>query len=167
MIHHAAITDQEQTGFACPEVHEGTLAAGGTFTLYFRRGAAHLDVTVGNRAAEGSIAREDGGPEGELRLVLPYLRDPLLCNWDHAVAHALADWLERTANDMSGLVKLDAPECPNCGEGCGGHPEALFCDRCCEAVESQHYAPCRCWTEALRTARALAISFGLASRPAE
>lgn len=99
----------------------------------------------------------------ELRLVVPYLRDPMLSNWDTAVARALADWLERTANDFADLVKDDAPECPNCGEGCAGHPSANFCDRCSEAVESPHYAPCRCWTEALTTARALAVSLGLAS----
>lgn len=97
-----------------------------------------------------------------LLLPVPYLRDQMLCNWDAATALALADWLERTARDFAAAVKPDAPECPNCGEGCAGHPEALFCDRCGEAVESPDYAPCHCWAEALRTARALALSFGLA-----
>ena len=32
-----------------------------------------------------------------LRRVVPNLRSPYLCNWDHAVAHALADLLESVA----------------------------------------------------------------------
>lgn len=111
--------------------------------------------------AEPVFRMRRGGHEDELRRVVPYLRDKFLCNWDHAVAHALADWLEDTANAFAAMVKADTPECPNCGEGCAGHPEANFCDRCGEAVESPDYAPCHCWTKALATARALAISFGL------
>ncbi len=101
---------------------------------------------------------------GELRRVVPYLRSPYLCNWDAAVANSLADWLERTADDFADLVKVDSLDCPACGEGqCAGHPEAGWCDRCGNAVESPDYSddPCRCWTEALAVARALAVSFGV------
>lgn len=99
-----------------------------------------------------------------LRRMVPYLRNPYLCNWDHAVAHALADWLERTASDFTEHVKPDTPECPRCGVGCAGHPKANFCDRCGNPVESDDYPedPCRCWTQALTTAHALAVSFNLA-----
>lgn len=102
--------------------------------------------------------------ELELRRVVPALRSPHLCNWDTAVATALADWLEKTADDFAELVKADSPDCPNCGGGyCPGHPEANWCDKCGNAVESPNYPqdPCRCWAEALATARALAVSFGI------
>ncbi len=100
----------------------------------------------------------------ELRQAVPYLRNPFICNWDTAVAQALADWLERTANDFQQQVHADAPDCPNCGSGyCPGHPQANWCTRCDNAVESADYTddPCHCWTQALATARALALSFGL------
>lgn len=32
-----------------------------------------------------------------LRHAATALRSPMLCNWDHAVAHALADWLDLQA----------------------------------------------------------------------
>lgn len=44
-----------------------------------------------------------------LRRAATLLRNPYLCNWDHAVAHALADWLADTA-DLQNIADLNRDE---------------------------------------------------------
>jgi hypothetical protein len=48
--------------------------------------------------------------------------------WDPTVALAVAALLEQAANDYE--TEWSTPECPNCGEGCGGHDKQEFCVRC-------------------------------------
>ncbi|MFJ9740884.1 hypothetical protein [Streptomyces sp. NPDC101166] len=62
-----------------------------------------------------------------------------------AVGAALADWLEQAAVNYE--TETDTPDCPNCGEGCGGHDELDFCTTCGDE------APCRCVAKALTIAR--------------
>lgn len=56
MINHPSIVTQGQTGFACPEVHEGTLRNGLSFELYFRHGGAHLELVGAGMRGEASMA---------------------------------------------------------------------------------------------------------------
>jgi hypothetical protein len=64
-----------------------------------------------------------------------------------SVAFALAMWLRDAADNYDTIV--DAPDCPNCGEGCGGHAEQRFCETCGEP------SPCDCIERALAAARAI------------
>ncbi|MDT0608773.1 hypothetical protein [Streptomyces lancefieldiae] len=62
-----------------------------------------------------------------------------------AVGAALADWLEQAAENYE--TEVDTPECPSCGEGCGGHAAEDFCTTCGDE------APCLCIVKALTVAR--------------
>ncbi len=65
MIDHPTIRTQGQTGFACPEVHEGTLTGGFTFELYFRHGGAHLEVVgAGYRGVASMAVQQPGTADG-------------------------------------------------------------------------------------------------------
>lgn len=48
--------------------------------------------------------------------------------WDPTSGVAVAALLERAAGDYETV--WDTPECPNCGEGCGGHDKHEYCARC-------------------------------------
>lgn len=72
------------------------------------------------------------------------------------VGLALAAWLDGTARSLDGSSTYDAPDCPNCGTACSGHPAALWCDGCGGAINSPDYtgdAACQCWEAALAAAR--------------
>ncbi|MGV9588186.1 hypothetical protein [Streptomyces tendae] len=62
-----------------------------------------------------------------------------------AVGAALAEWLEQAGENYE--TEVDTPDCPNCGEGCGGHDPLGFCTTCGDG------APCRCIAKALAVAR--------------
>ncbi len=65
MIDHPSIRTQGQTGFACPEVHEGTLTNGFNFELYFRHGGARLElVGHGLRGAASMTVEQQGTADG-------------------------------------------------------------------------------------------------------
>lgn len=55
------------------------------------------------------------------------------------VALALADWLERVADQHP--ASLDSPECPQCDAGTCEHPDALGCDTCLEVYPCWPAAP--------------------------
>lgn len=63
------------------------------------------------------------------------------------VGEALVAWLEESASGYE--TETDTPDCPNCGEGCGGHSPQDFCTACGDA------APCRCIAAALAVADAV------------
>ena len=63
------------------------------------------------------------------------------------VALALADVLEREADAYE--TEAGTPECPNCGEGCGGHEPRDYHVICDEEV------PCACIAAHLTLARAI------------
>jgi hypothetical protein len=65
MIHHPDIITQDRTGFACPEVHEGTLNNGFGFELYFRHGGARLKlVGHGLRGVASMTVEQRGTADG-------------------------------------------------------------------------------------------------------
>ena len=55
------------------------------------------------------------------------------------VASALADWLERIADQHP--ASLDSPECPQCDNGGCEHPDVLGCDTCLEDYPCWPVAP--------------------------
>jgi hypothetical protein len=67
-------------------------------------------------------------------------------SWHPAVALAVADWLDATCANYR--TEVDTPDCPGCGEGCGGHAEETYHYQCGDAV------PCSCIKDALAVARA-------------
>ena len=65
MINDPSIRTQGQTGFACPEVHEGTLTNGFNFELYFRHGGARLElVGHGLRGVATMTVEQEGTADG-------------------------------------------------------------------------------------------------------
>ncbi len=64
-INHPRIATQGQTGFACPEVHEGTLEGGLSFELYFRHGGARVEVVgFGCRGVASMAVQQPGTADG-------------------------------------------------------------------------------------------------------
>lgn len=55
------------------------------------------------------------------------------------VALALADWLERIADQHP--ASWDSPECPQCDAGACEHPDVLTCDTCVEDYPCRPAAP--------------------------
>lgn len=88
-------------------------------------------------------AAEKAGPW--IRLVNPLLAEPL------------ASWLERVAEEFGREVIEDTPECPNCGEGCSGHDDALVHDEGCGLWLADEDADerCKCFDAPLAVARVL------------
>ncbi|KAB8186919.1 hypothetical protein FH608_046370 [Nonomuraea phyllanthi] len=75
-----------------------------------------------------------------------------------ALAEPLASWLEQAAEEFDREVITDTPECPNCGEGCAGHPDALVHDEGCGNWLADADAPglrCECFDRPLAVARVL------------
>lgn len=56
-----------------------------------------------------------------------------------SVALALADWLERIADQHP--ASWDSPECPQCDAGACEHPDELTCDTCLETYPCWPAAP--------------------------
>lgn len=78
-----------------------------------------------------------------------------------AVVEPLVTWLEdEAAYAEKGFVR-DAPECPGCGDGCGGHDEMDFHDGtedragCERPLNGSDGNRCACFTHALAVARAI------------
>jgi len=89
-------------------------------------------------------AAEKAGPW--IRLVNPLLAEPL------------ASWLEQAAEEFDREVITDTPECPNCGEGCVGHDDALVHDDGCGNWLADADVPglrCECFDRPLAVARVL------------
>ena len=74
-----------------------------------------------------------------------------------AVAFAVADWLEKVAEDFDENTTLDSPDV---GEYVPPAPDATWCDYCGGAIASPHYSAadqrCDCyrWPTALAVAHA-------------
>lgn len=74
------------------------------------------------------------------------------------VAETLAVLLTKTGDTFDAEVIHDAPECPDCGEGCAGHPDALVHDEGCGnwlVVYTEKEASCECFSEAITIARSI------------
>ncbi|MER7361875.1 hypothetical protein [Nonomuraea wenchangensis] len=88
-------------------------------------------------------------------------RDRVLARLVAALINArepLASWLEQVAEEFGREVITDTPECPNCGEGCAGHDDALVHDDGCGNWLADADAPglrCECFDPALAVARLL------------
>lgn len=60
-INHPAIATQEETCFACPEMHEGVLRGGRRFRLRYRNGVASLSVWPVDEDAEPIVVSVEVG----------------------------------------------------------------------------------------------------------
>lgn len=88
-----------------------------------------------------------------LRRAATLLRNPYLCNWDHAVAHAIACWLADTAelqeiaelnrDEVSGLdhaIEVTQALLRSFGHTCGDKPD-VPCSSCALRVPPPEDAP--------------------------
>ena len=105
-----------------------------------------------------------GGNEPVAVLPPPYNRHPdaeyagpWIQTMSPLLAEPLASWLEESAKIFDREVLMDSPECPNCGEGCSGHPDALVHDEGCGNWLADEDADlrCKCFDRALAVARVL------------
>lgn len=70
----------------------------------------------------------------------------------------LCAWLEKRAKRFEDEIIRDRPDCPNCGEGCGGHAEEEIHDGGCGGIIADNVDDsdrCTCFTDALAVARAI------------
>lgn len=104
------------------------------------------------RAAAG-LLRGEPAPEPHPRRLPPAMPD--------VYAEPLAAWLEREAEHAEKGIVRDWPECPSCGDGCGGHDEQDFHDGtddrggCNRSLGGPDDHRCACFDEPLAVARAI------------
>lgn len=99
-------------------------------------------------------------PADELRAAATMLADPA-CGLPKPLADSLRDLVDESANRWDTEIVRDLPECPSCGDGCGGHAEQDFHDGsndragCERPVDGPDGERCDCFDKALAVARAL------------
>ena len=106
-------------------------------------------------------AQPGAKPAGELRAAVIALREPDQKHVAPAVAEPLAAWLEGEVEHAENGIVRDAPECPGCGDGCGGHDEQDFHDGaddrlgCNRPLDGPDDHRCGCFDRSLAVARAI------------
>lgn len=137
------------------------------------RAAASLIRETAGKAAQGHPAPWHAEPDFNgwwhvatpaPHLVTSAAREPV-AEWIALMspdkAETLAAWLEREAEHAAKGIVRDWPECPSCGDGCGGHDEQDFHDGtvdrggCNRPLNGPDDHRCACFDEPLAVARAI------------
>jgi hypothetical protein len=113
------------------------LRVGATAVQYEIRTNSYWHGVPAEDAWELGVKEALGGPAG----IYAGMFAPL-------AGEALADWLEVAVNAYT--TETDSPECPNCGNGCGGHSDITYHVECGEDI-----ADCTCLVHPLAVARQL------------
>ncbi|MEU8195314.1 hypothetical protein AB0C10_16185 [Microbispora amethystogenes] len=72
-----------------------------------------------------------------------------------ALFEVTGEVLDEVFDRLTEDLYVDTPECPNCGEGCGGHADELLCDSCGNWWAPGDEDSCACYTKVLALARAI------------